>query len=298
MTDGVNDQLVTVVIPSLGRSELVRTIESVRNQTHRDIEIIVVLDTAMDEGATATGADIVLTTGGGRGAAVGRNMGVAAASGRFVAFLDDDDWWEATKIEQQIASMTRQSTEFSYTATYFHSGNTVRTLPITRYGAGSSMGDYLVLRPGLRHGHGYVQSSSIMLTRRLAQHVAWDESLSKHQDWDLVVRLEEEVGEKVSYVDEPLVHVQQASKSSISTVRNWRRSVPFYDKHASSLGKTARGDFIATQILRSALAAGDGQGIVYAASGLSKARVHPAALIVSLYGAVEFGKRLRQRVAS
>ncbi|WP_404947136.1 glycosyltransferase [Rhodococcus erythropolis] len=63
VTDGVNDQLVTVVIPSLGRSELVRTIESVRNQTHRDIEIIVVLDTAMDEGGTATGADIVLTTG-------------------------------------------------------------------------------------------------------------------------------------------------------------------------------------------------------------------------------------------
>ena len=101
--------LVSVVIPTLNRPKLLlRAINSVLRQTHRDIEVIVVID-----GPDSNTVSAVRTVNDPRlqvivnpqslTAAGARNAGADHARGEWIAFLDDDDEWLACKLERQIA---------------------------------------------------------------------------------------------------------------------------------------------------------------------------------------------------
>ena len=100
--------LVSVIIPTLDRPRLLlRAVDSVVQQTHRDIEIIVVVDRPSPEtlAAVQTVSDSRLrlivnpypTTAGGA-----RNVGADHAAGEWIAFLDDDDEWLPNKLEHQL----------------------------------------------------------------------------------------------------------------------------------------------------------------------------------------------------
>jgi glycosyltransferase involved in cell wall biosynthesis len=92
---GVN--LFSVIIPSKDRPTLLlRALRSAFAQRDCEFEVIVV-----DDGG-GTGASAALQGGqdrlkvfstGGLGQVNARNLGVSKAQGRYIAFLDDDDWW-------------------------------------------------------------------------------------------------------------------------------------------------------------------------------------------------------------
>lgn len=89
----------SVVICTYNRAEIVgRAIESVRSQTFTDFELIVVNDGSADHTRSVLDSYVadelraIHRENGGLSAA--RNTGIRASSGRFVIFLDDDDWVE------------------------------------------------------------------------------------------------------------------------------------------------------------------------------------------------------------
>lgn len=100
---------VSVVIPAYNRAgTLGRAIDSVRGQEVADWELIVVDDGSGD--GTATVAEAygdarirLVRHPANRGAAAARNTGIAAARGRYVAFLDSDDEWCPGKLAAQLA---------------------------------------------------------------------------------------------------------------------------------------------------------------------------------------------------
>ncbi len=112
--------LVSVVIPAYNAAWCIaRAVESVFAQGFCDFELIVV-----DDGSTdGTGAVLsrygdalrVLPKANG-GLSSARNAGIRAARGRYVAFLDADDWWLADKLERQVALM-RSRPELAFCST-------------------------------------------------------------------------------------------------------------------------------------------------------------------------------------
>jgi glycosyltransferase involved in cell wall biosynthesis len=97
---------ISVIIPTFNRVALLKeTVQSVRNQTFRDFELIVVNDGSSDGTAQWLDGqpDLRVFTQENRGIAASRNKGAAAARGLWLAFLDHDDLWAPEKLEAQAA---------------------------------------------------------------------------------------------------------------------------------------------------------------------------------------------------
>lgn len=101
--------LISVIIPVYnGAAFLADAIASVRVQTYRPIELIVVDDGSTDQTAQvvqALGADLCYLYQPNQGPAAARNQGLALAQGELIAFLDADDLWPADKLTQQAACL-------------------------------------------------------------------------------------------------------------------------------------------------------------------------------------------------
>ncbi|MBQ7745857.1 MAG: glycosyltransferase family 2 protein, partial [Spirochaetia bacterium] len=110
-----NKPEVSVVITTYKRPEkLGRAIKSVLDQSLKDWELIIVDDNSVDSPFRAeTEAFMAGYLGDSRiryikheknsGAPAARNTGIKAAVGTYIALLDDDDEFESTKLEKQLA---------------------------------------------------------------------------------------------------------------------------------------------------------------------------------------------------
>lgn len=92
----------SVIIPTMNRREMVlQAVESVQRQSFPAWEIIVVSDGSTD-GAPQAIADafpqVTIIQQQNLGLAVARNTGLAAATGDWICFLDDDDMWHPEKL--------------------------------------------------------------------------------------------------------------------------------------------------------------------------------------------------------
>ncbi len=118
--------LVSVIMPMHDAEPFVAaSIRSVQAQTVPDWELLVVDDSSTDASVTvargAAEADSrirVLCNDGARGAGPTRNIGIAAARGRYIAFLDSDDLWLPTKLERQLALFEVTGAPLVYSAYY------------------------------------------------------------------------------------------------------------------------------------------------------------------------------------
>lgn len=106
-------KLVSVIIPTYKRSaKLSRAVRSVLNQTYSNVEVLVVSDNEPDDEFTLEACNMVdsfhdsrvrlVTQEHHKNGAAARNAGIKASKGDYVAFLDDDDFWDKEKLELQV----------------------------------------------------------------------------------------------------------------------------------------------------------------------------------------------------
>lgn len=120
-------QKVSVIIPTYKRSDfLSRAIDSVLNQSYKNIEIIVVDDNQKDS-PYQNGTNnimqrlykdndrvIYIQNNENIGGANSRNKGAKLATGEYLCFLDDDDIYLPQKIERQLNFMIENSLDVSF----------------------------------------------------------------------------------------------------------------------------------------------------------------------------------------
>ena len=117
---------VSIIMPYYNAAKYIKeTVEAIIAQTYPDWELIIVDDCspapetaavlqeveAMDSRIKVIKAEV----NGGAGAA--RNLGIAAAQGRYLAFCDSDDWWYPTKLEEQLKFM--EENNYPFTCTWY-----------------------------------------------------------------------------------------------------------------------------------------------------------------------------------
>jgi glycosyltransferase involved in cell wall biosynthesis len=121
-----SSELVSVIIPAYNAEEtLSETLISVRAQSHRALEIIVVNDGSTDGTLAIAGLHaaedprIRIVSQDNGGAAVARNRGIAEARGALIAPVDADDLWRPDKIMRQLAALEKAGPETGLVYTWF-----------------------------------------------------------------------------------------------------------------------------------------------------------------------------------
>lgn len=111
MPEATSGPLVSVVVPVFaGERFLGEALETIAAQSYSHLETIVVDDGSPDASAeiAASHPGVRLLCEPHRGVAAARNTGVQAARGELIAFLDQDDLWDASKISRQVALLAQR----------------------------------------------------------------------------------------------------------------------------------------------------------------------------------------------
>ncbi len=122
------EKLVSVIIPTYNRFKyLMNAIASIKEQTYKNIEIIVVNDCSTEKAYyeydyNSNGIKIIHLEKNSRDifgfpcpGGYQRNFGIDIALGEYIAFCDDDDIWLPKKLELQIKAMRESDCQISST---------------------------------------------------------------------------------------------------------------------------------------------------------------------------------------
>lgn len=123
----MNAPLVSVVIPSYNPGKLLESaVRSIENQTYKNIEIIIVDDGSTDgtrEWLKQNSSRLKYFFQENSGASKARNKGVSLSSGEYIAFLDADDIWLPSKLEQQVELLQHNNISFVFTNGFIVNGD-------------------------------------------------------------------------------------------------------------------------------------------------------------------------------
>lgn len=123
------EDLVSIIVPVYNvENYITETMNSVRNQSYEDWELLLVEDCSTDNTMQVIEDYLeqvcdrrirVIHQAQNAGAAKARNRGLAEAKGRYIAYLDSDDLWEPEKLSRQLAFMQETDAAFSFTGYEF-----------------------------------------------------------------------------------------------------------------------------------------------------------------------------------
>ena len=121
------EELVSIVTPVYNSEKFIsETIQTVKNQTYQNWELLLVNDYSTDNSENVIreyekqdDRIKLINLEKNSGAAIARNTGIKKAKGKYIAFLDSDDLWDKQKLEKQVNFMKENNHEFTFTSYEF-----------------------------------------------------------------------------------------------------------------------------------------------------------------------------------
>ncbi|QEL22535.1 glycosyltransferase family 2 protein [Bosea sp. F3-2] len=195
---------VTVIVPTHNRRQILpQAVHSILRQHSVSIELVVVNDGSADEtrpwldrlAATDPRVTVVhhaqpqFISGA-------RNAGLARATGRWVAFCDDDDLWAPDKLATQLAALRAGSARWGCTGVAVVDED-LQVIGHHRVEGGDVLA-------GLLKSNRIPTGSTVIAERDLVREVGgFDTALRGSEDWDLWIRLAQH--SPLAAVDRPLI---------------------------------------------------------------------------------------------
>ena len=187
-----NKMLVSAIITTHNRLHLLKeAINSVRNQTYSNIEILVVDDASTD--GTKEYCEklsdvryLYISPSESLGANHARNVGIENSNGYYVAFLDDDDLWLPTKIENQVDAMqAHPQCDFCICGCIEQVGDSPLQIPIVKQ---HPEVEEINIKSRILYAC-YILTSELMVRREIIDKIGcFDEELQAAQEWDFSIR--------------------------------------------------------------------------------------------------------------
>jgi len=175
------EPLVSIITPTRNRAGILSAaIRSVIAQEYRNWEMLVVDDGGDDDTAEVVSGfgdpRLRYLRGTGQGAADARNIGIAAAGGELFAYLDSDNRWTPGHLATMVAFLLGRDLDLAYSGMKLESEDGIRYR-----GRPFDYGRLVELN--------YIDLNAIVHRRALVEkHGAFDTSLRRMMDWDLVLR--------------------------------------------------------------------------------------------------------------
>jgi len=230
--------VVSVVIPTHNRKLMLkRALDSVLNQTLKEIEVIVV------DNASVDGTEVMVKSiPDGRisyfrheineGGPAARNTGIKKAKATLISLLDDDDEWFPEKLALQVAQIKNAETKIGlvYAGSEIYDETTQKILRVHSPRYRGRVYEQLLL-------NNILSSASMLIKKECFDKVGvFDETLTSCQDWDMWLRIAEHF--EFDYIDEVLVrinmHTEQISNDYAQLIPGRTRMV---QKHAAEFKK-------------------------------------------------------------
>lgn len=222
---------VSVIVPTYKRPHLIKkAIQNIKNQTYKNLEIIVVNDNGEEnlnyknqtldelkefiENKEITYIELEKNQGG----AIARNVGIENSTGKYISFYDDDDEYFENKIEAQLLFFEKNRTkniafvkcEMQYMFNGLKIGNTQTKHHFEKEN---------LLKEHLLNLHGIVGTTSFLFDAEILKEQKGFENVKIRQEYTLILKLLKN-GYTGLYMPDILVTLDLSEEDSITRNKN------------------------------------------------------------------------------
>lgn len=241
----MNTPLISVIIPCYNRADVVeKAINSALAQTYQNLEIIIVDDASTDNLAgilkifTGNERIRVIRNTTNQGAGESRNVGVQAARGEYIAFLDSDDEWLPEKLERQWWAMqAAPRIPLSFSGVFLH--KSLAAPPLTRIPR-KTHASWLV---SMLMGQGFCPGTTLMMQKSAFLKIGKLLPLKRLEDIEWLIRYFLKYDELV-VVDAPLAHINPSGSAKTDDIIESASFI--YKQHVHALCNTNNLNALAT----------------------------------------------------
>ena len=178
--------LVSIITPYYqSKKYIFKSVRSVIQQTYKNWELIIVDDeNSIESKYLLDNIKImhknikILSTKTNLGPGLARNLGIKKSKGKFIAFLDSDDFWHENKIEEQVLFLKKKNVDICYTGYKVFSNNRIIYKPKI---------------PPFMNYHGFLKEcpiccSSVLVKSKIFSNVKFKNYKTK-EDYELWLRI-------------------------------------------------------------------------------------------------------------
>ena len=250
----IDNPKVSVIIPTKNREKsIVRSLNSVVNQSIKPFEIIVIDDGSNDNTAKVIKEKFpqvkLIHNQFSKGGAIARNQGSDLATGDYLAFLDSDDEWLSDHLLCKVQLLKDNNVEGAFGTFILVKGDNKVSIHF-----GSKLDNNLNIGNAILSPVRFdTRTSTFVFKRDAFLTIKFDEVLKKHQDWDLAINFDEKFNWVCDRNPTVKILVEQGEERMSSKLQH-KSSFYFLEKNQGFLKSDNVFIFCLKQIMRSQIA--------------------------------------------